>query len=222
MHRITIFAGHYGSGKTNLAVNHAFQLRKSHPDKRIAVCDLDIANPYFRALDSKKALEISNIEMIASGFSNSNLEAPSIPSSVSAIFDCKDILGIIDVGGDDRGAYALGRYSGRIAEEGAQILLVCNCFRPLSKSPLQIESFKREIEAAANVRFTGMVNNSNLGSETTAEDVLKSMDFIDAASAACGLPVVFTAARRDLLPSLEGKMPGLVGIDIFRTEKWRI
>ena len=55
MKRITLFAGHYGSGKTNIAVNLAGHLKKSRD--RVAIADIDIVNPYFRTRDSKAELE---------------------------------------------------------------------------------------------------------------------------------------------------------------------
>ena len=41
--RLTLFAGHYGSGKTNIAVNYA--LRLADEGKKVCIADLDIVNP---------------------------------------------------------------------------------------------------------------------------------------------------------------------------------
>ena len=60
--RITLFAGHYGSGKTNIAVNYALHLKESGIDVKIA--DLDIVNPYFRTRDSEA--ELTEAGMISS------------------------------------------------------------------------------------------------------------------------------------------------------------
>ena len=44
--RITILCGHYGTGKTNVAVNLALAMAKT--SEKVTVADLDIVNPYFR------------------------------------------------------------------------------------------------------------------------------------------------------------------------------
>ena len=106
--RVTLFAGHYGSGKTNIAVNYALALKRSGKDTTIA--DLDIVNPYFRAKDSKDVLEKNGIKFISSEFANSNVDFPALPSETYGIVTRRDSYAVIDVGGDDRGALALGRY----------------------------------------------------------------------------------------------------------------
>lgn len=221
MSRLTIFAGHYGSGKTNLAINYAVMLKQAHPDRRVILADLDIVNPYFRSADSEDILQRMGIEVIASEYANSNLEVPSMPGGVLTLFDDKSCFGVIDVGGDDRGAYAVGKYSDYICEENADILLVCNKYRPLSRKPRQVLAIKNEIENAAHIYFTGIVNNSNLGGQTTPDDIISSLEYIDELSKLCGLPVVYTAAMRTLINNL-GNISGLIAIDIYGKKEWEI
>ena len=52
--RVTLFMGHYGSGKTFVSVNYALALKKL--GKKVSVYDLDIVNPYFRTVDAEKTL----------------------------------------------------------------------------------------------------------------------------------------------------------------------
>ena len=52
MKRVTLFCGHYGSGKSNIAVNYAEKLAGS--GLKTALADIDIVNPYFRSADSKE------------------------------------------------------------------------------------------------------------------------------------------------------------------------
>ncbi|MDR1559676.1 MAG: hypothetical protein LBS84_08285 [Clostridiales bacterium] len=219
--RITLFAGHYGSGKTNLAVNYAAALKRLHPDRRVILADLDIVNPYFRSLDSADVLGGVGVEVIASRFANSNLEAPSMPGEAITIFDDKSCLGVIDVGGDDRGAYAVGKYADYIREEDASVLLVCNKYRPLSRDPRQVLAIKNEIESAARIKFTGVVNNSNLGGQTSPEDILSSLRYISDVSELCGLPVAFTGAARGLIDDLPG-IDGLFPLEIYGKKEWQI
>ncbi|MDR2904105.1 MAG: hypothetical protein LBU77_06330 [Clostridiales bacterium] len=220
--RITIFAGHYGSGKTNLALNYAFLLKKA--EKNVVICDLDIVNPYFRALDSKDDLDRAGIQLITSDFSNSNAELPSMPANTQAIFDNPAVYAVVDLGGDDRGALALGRYRAAIQREPAyDMLLVANKYRPLSGNVPDLIEIKEEIEAAAGVRFTGIVNNSNLAEETTAEDVFKTETFIQALSAATGLPVKFTAINETLLDSGDARFKsGCFPVQIYKKSIWKI
>ena len=168
--RVTLFCGHYGSGKTNIAVNYAKKLAGA--GKKTALADIDIVNPYFRSADSKKELEEFGVDVIALPFANTNVDLPSLPSEVYGLVQRRDIYAVLDVGGDDRGAYALGRFAPYILEENDfEMLFVVNFFRPLTQTADDALEVLREIEAAAGMRFTGIVNNSNLGEETTPADV---------------------------------------------------
>jgi len=218
---LTIFAGHYGSGKTNLAINYAVMLKQAHPDCRVILADLDVVNPYFRSADSEDILNRMGIEVIASEYAGSNLEAPSIPSGVLTLFNDESCFGVIDVGGDDRGAYAIGRYSDYIRGKNANILLVCNKYRPLSREPRQVLLIKDEIENAAHICFTGIVNNSNLGRQTTPDDIISSGPYINELSKLCNLPVVYTVVMRALTSNLSN-IPGLFAIDIYGKKEWEI
>lgn len=190
--RITVFAGHYGSGKTNIAVNYSALIRKT-TGKNVALADLDIVNPYYRAKDSTDRLEELGIRMISSPFANSNVDLPALPSEAYAIIDDENTYAVCDVGGDDRGAYALGRYRDGIMKSDYEMLMVVNMYRPLTRTVEEVLEMKAEIEAAAGIPFTGIVNNSNIGPLTTKEDVVKSFDFIAEISKETGLPLRFTA-----------------------------
>lgn len=173
MKRITIFAGHYGSGKTTLAIKYALHLKEQGLD--VTIVDLDIVNPYFRAADKKDELEKYGIELIASDYANTNVDFPAIPSSVYSVIDNKSKHVVIDLGGDDRGAYALGRYKDKILEENNYaMLMVINIYRPLTSNVDDLLQIKQEIETAGGIEFTGIINNSNLGEQTRPEDINKS------------------------------------------------
>ncbi|MBQ1956370.1 MAG: hypothetical protein UH851_02980 [Clostridia bacterium] len=215
MKRITLFAGHYGSGKTNIAVNYALQLRKAlGRDKDILVADLDIVNPYFRTKDSCAVLQENGIKLICSEYANSNLDIPSLPSEMYAITDTPSYA-VIDVGGDDRGALALGRLSAKIkAENNYENLMVINMFRPLTRTPDQTVEVMREIEAAGNIPFTALVNNSNLGPLTSADDILRSLEYAEKISRLTGLEVKMTSVDARLFESLQGKVEDLFSLTL--------
>ena len=218
--KITLLAGHYGSGKTNIAVNYALYLRTRH--ERVAIADLDIVNPYFRTKDGERSLAEAGVELISSAFANTNVEAPAMPPDTVRVFDDASLYGVIDVGGDDRGAYAVGRYANRLANADAQILFVLNRYRPLTRTPDEAIEVMREIEAAARFRFTGLVNNSNLGAQTTAQTVLDSLPYAAAVSEATKLPLVFTAVRHDLADALRNQIENLFPLHILQKEGWRM
>jgi septum formation inhibitor-activating ATPase MinD len=206
--RITLFAGHYGSGKTNIAVNYTLALKKQRD--MVMLADLDIVNPYYRAKDSAEALEDRGIRVISSFFANSNVDLPALPQDIYAITDDKRWTCVLDVGGDDRGALALGRLVPAIREENDyEMLLVVNRFRPLTRDAQSVMEVVSEIESACRLPFTGIVNNSNLGAETTAEDVLGSLAYAGEVSRLSGLPIRMTTVEERILPALQGKVPDL-------------
>jgi len=206
--RVTLFAGHYGSGKTNLAVNYALFLRRLGKD--VTLADLDIVNPYFRAKDSERELAAAGVRLLSSPYANSNVDLPALPQEMYQIDDDRTRSAVLDIGGDDRGALALGRYApGILAERDYEMLLVVNRFRPLSHDAPDTLQILREIEKAGGVKFTAIVNNSNLGLETTAEDVLSSLAYAAELSRDTGLPVKMTSADERLCPALEGKIADL-------------
>ena len=132
--RVTLFAGHYGSGKTNIAVNYALALRREV--QRVTIADLDTVNPYFRTKDSERELQAAGVSLICSDYANTNLDMPALPQSLYAILDDTQTSVVVDIGGDDRGAYALGRFAGGILQEhDYEMLLVFNPYRPLTRTP---------------------------------------------------------------------------------------
>ena len=194
--RITVFAGHYGSGKTNIAVNYAIALKKIN--KSVAIADLDIVNPYFRTKDSAPVLESHGITLISSPYANTNVDVPALPSETYRIIDDKALYSVIDVGGDDRGALALGRYSDAIMKEDYEFLFVINKYRPLTRDPESCIEVMKEIEEACRMKFTGIVNNSNLGEETTLEDIRDSFGYAGEVSALSGIPLKMTTVKSNL------------------------
>ncbi len=213
MKRVTLFSGHYGSGKTNIAVSYAMALRKM--GKKVLIADLDIVNPYFRTKDSREELNGADIRLICSEYANTNVDIPALPQELYTITDDRSYHAVVDIGGDDRGALALGRISPALKEEGEyEMLMVINCYRPLTRDADSLMEVLREIEAAGKLGFTGLVNNSNLGELTTAQDVLVSVAFAEEASKASGLPVVMTTVKRELYAELEGKIENLFPLDL--------
>ncbi len=206
--RITLFCGHYGSGKTNIAVNAALKLSETY--KNIALADLDIVNPYFRTKDSSYELGKKGIRLICSEYANSNVDIPALPADIYAITDDKTLKSVVDIGGDDRGAYVLGRISEKIVSENDyDMLMVINSYRPLTRDAQSTLEVLSEIETAAKIKFTGLINNSNLGEETTVEDILNSLSYAREISELTGLPIVATTVKEELFEPLSVKIENL-------------
>ncbi len=217
--RITLFAGHYGSGKTNIAVNYALYLKERY--EKVDVADLDIVNPYFRTKDSEAFLESKGIHLISSEYANSNVDVPALPAEAYAIIDDESVHAVIDVGGDDRGALALGRYAPAILKQNDyEMLLVINKFRPLTPDCASTIGVMREIETAAGMKFTGIINNSNLGDETSAEDILGSVKYAEEISKASGLPIKMTTVKNDLYESVKDNIPDCFPIKLYVKQSW--
>ena len=200
--RLTLFAGRYGSGKTNIAVNYALLLAKE--GKNVCIADLDIVNPYFRTKDSEKVLEAAGIHLISPQFANSNVDLPALPAEAYRLVTDKSIYGIMDIGGDDRGAYALGRYVPAMLEENNyRMVFVANCYRPLTRTPEDALEVMREIEVACGLKFTDIINNSNLAAETTPETVLDSEAYVQELCRISGLPLFATSAEERVAAKLD-------------------
>jgi hypothetical protein len=186
----------------------ALELKKLH--ENTAIADLDIVNPYFRTLDSKNELEAAGIRLIVSPYANSSLDIPALPQDMYAIVDDESMCSIIDVGGDDRGALALGRLSRMISDENNyDMFLVINRYRPLTPDAHSVQEVLQEIEEAGRLKFTGIINNSNLGAETDAECILNSVKFAEEVSELTGLPVVLTSVEEKFMDELSGKIDNL-------------
>ena len=211
--RLTLFAGHYGSGKTNIAVNYALMLARE--GKKVCIADLDIVNPYFRTKDSQKELEAAGIDLISPQYANTNVDLPALPAASYRLVQDKSSYGIMDIGGDDRGAYALGRFVPSILEENNyRMVYVANASRPLTRTAEDALEVMREIEAACGLKFTDLINNTNLGSETTGEIVLGAQAYMEELSRLSGLPIFATTATCEVAAELDGKIDNVIPLKL--------
>ncbi len=208
--RAIVITGHYGSGKTNIAVNLAIDLAEK--GEHVCVVDLDIVNPYFRTADFEELFKSRGIRLAAPRFANTNLDIPSLCIDMEALLDNYRV--ILDVGGDDSGALALGQYAALLSARGCDMLYVVNKYRFLTHTPYEAVELLRDIEQASGIKATGIVNCSNLGESTSAKDVESSRDFAEQCAEAAGVPVVFTAARREL------NMNDVYSVDIYVRPFW--
>ena len=207
--RLTLFAGHYGTGKTNIAVNYALLLASE--GKKVCIADLDIVNPYFRTKDSAAVLEAAGVHLISPQYANTNVDLPALPAASYRLVQDKKSYGIMDIGGDDRGAYALGRYVPTLKEENNyRMVFVANASRPLTRPPEEALEVMREIDEACGLQVTEIINNTNLGSETTAETVLAAENYMQELSRLSGLPIFATTATEAVAAELNGRIENVL------------
>lgn len=216
--RYTIVTGHYGSGKTNLAVNLAVD--SARRGERVTIVDLDIVNPYFRTADFRNIFDELGIRLIAPPYANTNLDLPVLSAEVFSVFADNDSHVIFDVGGDDAGAVALGMYRSHFEHVNYDMLYVINHYRYLTRTPGEACSLLPEIEAASRLKATGVANCSNLARETTAEDVVASTLFAQQVCDTLGLPLVCTAVEKTLVSQLSEQVQHCYPVDIYVKTNW--
>ncbi len=217
--RITIFMGHYGSGKTFVSVNYAIALKKAL--KNVEIYDLDIVNPYFRTIDAKEILSKHGIHLTVSPYAQTNVDLPAMNAGSYKMTDDLSSYAVVDVGGDDRGALALGRFSSKILEENNyDVLWVVNSFRPETRDIEGALEIKREIESVCDLKFTGIVNNTNLGLETTIEHIKKGYVFCEELSKITGLPVKFSSVRQDLITEQLNDLGKILPVEPIKYGDW--
>ena len=217
--RITLFMGHYGSGKTFIAVNYAIALAKDK--KSVSIYDLDIVNPYFRTVDAESMLNNAGVELVVSPFAETNVDLPAMNAKSYKMVDDLTRFAVADIGGDDRGALALGRFSDKIKKENNyEALLVVNKCRPETNSIDGVLAIKEEIERTSKIPFTGIVNNTNLGLETDEKTILDGLKFIEEVSLTLNLPIKFTAIRKDLIRGELLKLKNILPIEPIKYGDW--
>ncbi|MGN0311270.1 MAG: ATP-binding protein [Lachnospiraceae bacterium] len=199
--RIRIITGYYGSGKTEFAVNYAFQLAKVA--RRPAIADLDIVNVYFRSRERTKELEEAGIEVISSSVVEDNCDMPALSSKITVPFLDKSYDYIIDLGGSEVGAKVLGRFGDLIDPSEVDYLMVVNIFRPETGNVEEIIHQIQLLEQMSGLKVTGFVNNSNLIHETAMEDIVAGDEFLREVSARTGIPVKYTTCMLEEVSKVE-------------------
>lgn len=188
--RISIFTGHFGSGKTEVAVN--FTLKLSEHYEKTAIVDFDIVNPFFRTMDAKSKLEKKNIWVIAPLYANTNVDVPALPPEINTLFEKKEYKVVFDVGGDDLGAKVLSRYRDEILQDDYELFVVVNTRRPMTDTGEKIEEMIYSIEASSRIKVTSIVNNTHLLQNTSIKDIIDGQEIIQSVSNKLNIPIRFT------------------------------
>ena len=217
-HRISIVTGHYGTGKTEFAVNLALALAAEGASVMLA--DLDIVNPYFRSRERRDLLENAGIRLISSSQACSDADVPALPAELLAILENRDIRGVLDIGGDPVGARVLARFQPKIVQEDYQLIYVLNANRPEVRTAEAAIAYLRGIEATTSLTCTGIVNNTHLCGETTPEEIRKGARLAEAVSRETGIPVLCHVAEERFVPELSDLSEPVFPITIQMKKPW--
>lgn len=199
--KIDIITGHFGSGKTEFSINYSIQLAKDN--LKVALVDLDIVNPFFRTAEVKDILEEMGIKVIVPNFAGTTVDIPSLPADIYGVFEDKSYDKVIfDLGGDDLGALALGRYHLEMEKMPYNMFYMINTKRPLSSTQEQIIDMLKSIEGTSRLKVTYLINNTNLSYETSLEDVMEGQSIIEKVSAETNIPVAYVVATDNIIEEL--------------------
>lgn len=198
--RLKIIIGAYGSGKSEISVNMALAMRKSFPDDKVLLADLDIVNPFYRSADASKVLEENKIRLISPMYANSNVDAPVLSGEVYVIFDDESYRGVFDIGGEDMGATILGSMKTRLDKSGADLLMAVNTRRPFTATADEIIMMASELTEASKMNITGFINNTNVLEDTKPEDIIEGERIVREVEQKTGIPLVMTTVMDGVMP----------------------
>ena len=218
--RVRIIIGHYGSGKTEFAVNYAMQLKKATNEK-VAIADLDIVNVYFRSREKQVMLEEQGIKVIASSIAGNALDLPAVAADIITPLEDKSYEYVIDVGGDSVGARVLGRFKNYIEDGDYDMFMVVNANREQTMDLEGIKRHKETIEATSRLKVTGFINNTHLIRETTLEDVFRGDKLLKEASKELGIPIRYVSAMSHIASQIPDEVSGeILALDLIMRDQW--
>ncbi|MDD4680362.1 MAG: hypothetical protein PHP79_05670 [Clostridia bacterium] len=217
--RLILFTGHFGSGKTEIAVNYA--IKSANSGHKTILVDLDIVNPFFRSTEVKGQLEAQGVKLISPNFAATTVDVPSLPAELYSVFADKSAKVIFDVGGDEVGAKALGQYFSHFQREPYKMYYVINIKRPMSAAKEDILDMMREIQVKSRLKVTDLINNTNLSYETTICDIIDGNDLIKEVSQSVNIPISYITGLKELLVQLPEDLEGeLLPISIYMKPPW--
>ena len=218
--RITAIVGHFGSGKTEIAVNLA--LRSADRGRALVLADLDVVDPYFRSRECASLFQKRHVQLISSSEGAADADMPSMPAEINRLFDDPSLCAVMDIGGDASGARVIARYRHRLIQGGADVFCVINANRPLTNTPEQAARYVSEIEKASGLTVSGLINNTHLLERTLPDDVYAGAELTEAVSKLTGIPIVFHSVREELAPRITGLEQDVLPLRLFMKKPWEI
>lgn len=216
--QITVIAGHYGSGKTEFAVNLAIAAAET---EKVILADLDIVNPYFCSREQEDRLKSAGVEIITPSPICRTADVPALPAEVARVFTDESAHSILDVGGDGIGAKVLARYNPQFSNCEYDMWIVLNANRPLTSTPESALEYIRTIERESRLTATGIVNNTHLCAATTPAETQKGAELAEKVSALTGLPIICSVVPKNGFEKYRDTVSGeLFPIEIMMKKPW--
>ena len=218
--RLVIIIGRFGSGKTEFAVNYAVKMKEIY--ENVSIADLDIVNPYFRSREKREFFESIGVKVYDSSIRNTSIDIPALPAEMTGVILNQNIKSIIDVGGDPVGARVLSRYAEQIKNVEYDMFFVINGNRPETSTVEEVLKYLKLIEATSRLKITGLINNTHLLKDTTAEDVEFGHALTKKVSWETDIPIRYEAVIRETADKI--KNPEIIGklfpINLYMREEW--
>ena len=213
--RVFVYVGMFGSGKTELAINTAVELKKE--EKNVALLDIDVISPYFRSRDKKDPLEEMGIKVVSPPGALSHADLPIITAQVGGYISNESFFTVADVGGNEDGATVLGSLKPFLDRVNKKVFFVVNTLRPFSTTFDEIVRNIKKISAVSRTKIDYLINNTNIAQETTEENVKSGEELIKKVSEYLEIPVAFTVVSEEM--DFQGEFP-VLKLKRYLAEQW--
>ena len=204
-----VLTGNYGSGKTELALNLAMQAAEQY---QTTLVDLDIVNPYFRSGEKAEEMRQAGIRMLMPTYAMTTVDIPALPAEIQSVFEVPSDRVVFDVGGDDTGAAALGRYypSFMARRDDTLVMFVINCMRPLTRETDEIIDLAQRIQNRGRLKIDVLINNTNLADRTEPGMVENGEKTVLDCAEKLGITRVITTGKKDILEQCRLQTPTMI------------
>ena len=216
--RYLVLTGNYGSGKTELSLNLALEFAKQY---RTTLVDLDIVNPYFRSGEKAEEMRAAGIRMLMPTYAMTTVDIPALPAEIQSVFEVPSDRVVFDVGGDDTGAAALGRYypSFMARRDDTLVMFVINCMRPLTRETDEIIDLAQRIQNRGRLKIDVLINNTNLADRTEPGMVENGEKTVLDCAEKLGITRVITTGKKDVLEQCRLETPTMI-MKRYMTPEW--